>query len=42
MKIDRVEIYPITIPYQQSGKKEGVRKAGHVILKIFTDEGALA
>ena len=25
MKIDRVEIYPITIPYQQSGKKEGVR-----------------
>jgi L-alanine-DL-glutamate epimerase-like enolase superfamily enzyme len=43
MKITRVEIYPVTIPYQRSGreKKEGDRKGGHVVLKVFTDEGVI-
>ena len=42
MKISRIEIYPVTIPYRQSGReKEGARKAGHVILKVFTDDGVI-
>lgn len=42
MKISRIEIYPVTIPYRQSGReKEGTRKAGHVILKVFTDDGVI-
>src|SRR3972149_5930100 len=42
MKVNRVEIYPVTIPYRQAGRnREGkITEAGHhVIVKVFTDDG---
>ncbi|MBI2989220.1 MAG: mandelate racemase/muconate lactonizing enzyme family protein [Deltaproteobacteria bacterium] len=44
MKVNRVEIYPVSIPYRTPGRhREGdITEAGyHVILKVFTDDGII-
>lgn len=42
MKVNLVEIYPVTIPYRQPNmNREGrITEAGHhVVLKVLTDDG---
>lgn len=39
MKVTRIEVYPVSIPYQDPG---ALAEAGyHVILKVFTDDGII-
>ncbi len=41
MKIDRIEVIPVSVPYKKSEVSSVVNRSGitEVIVKVYTDEG---